>query len=104
MPEEYQPEEFPAWAHDLRRFEIITIGSYPITFFVTSLIYDFSIYANNDFDPTYSMGTQRSREDIALIMGSAAGASALIGTIDMIINIAQRKSREKDRERDSDEQ
>ena len=49
MPEEYDPEEFPLWAHDLRRYEVVAIGTYPITFFATSLIYDFSVYAANDW-------------------------------------------------------
>lgn len=90
MPEEYDPEEFPLWAHDLRRYEVVAIGSYPITFFATSLIYDFSIYAANDFNPAYSMGSQRSGSDIGIIVGSAACVSLLIATVDMIINISKR--------------
>lgn len=94
MPEEYDPEEFPLWAHDLRRYEVIAIGSYPITFFATSLIYDFSIYAANDFSPEYSMGSQRSGSDIGIIVGSAACVSLVIATIDLIINTSKRKKQE----------
>ncbi len=94
MPEEYDPEEFPMWAHDLRRYEVIAIGSYPITFFATSLVYDFSVYASNGFDPSYSMGSQRDSQDIGIIVGSAAAVSLIIATVDLIINVNKRKQLE----------
>ncbi len=96
MPEEYDPEEFPMWAHDLRRYEVIAVGSYPVTFFATSLIYDFSIYASNSFDPSYSMGSQRSGQDIGIIMGTAAVTSLIIATVDLIINVNKRKKASTD--------
>jgi hypothetical protein len=96
MPEEYDPEEFPMWAHDLRRYEVIAIGSYPITFFATSLIYDFSVFASNDFNPNYAMGSQRDSQDIAIIVGSAAAVSLIIATVDLIINVNKRKQLEKE--------
>lgn len=95
-PEEYSPEEFPVWTRDLRRFEVIAVGSFPITFFLTSLIYDFSYYAANDFSPTYSMGTQRGKEDIAIIMGSAAAASLVLAATDLIINVSKRNRARED--------
>lgn len=98
MPEEYDPEEFPLWAYDLRRYEVIAIGSYPITFFATSLIYDFSIYAANDFSPQYSMGSQRSSSDIGIIIGSAAAVSLVIATIDLIVNTSKRKKQESEKD------
>jgi hypothetical protein len=95
MPEEYDPEEFPLWAHDLRRYEVIALGSYPVTFFASSLIYDFSLYAMNDFNPAYSMGSQRDSSDIGIIVGSAVGVSLVLATVDLIINIHKRKKTEK---------
>lgn len=94
LPEEYDPDEFALWAHDLRRFEVVTVGSFPVTFFATSLIYDFSIYAANDFSPEYGMGTQRSSTDIAVIIGAAAITSLVIATIDLIINVNRREKAE----------
>jgi hypothetical protein len=96
MPEEYDPEEFPMWAHDLRRYEVIAIGSYPITFFATSLIYDFSVFASSGFDPSYSMGSQRDSQDIGIIVGSAAAVSLIIATVDLIINVNKRKQLEEE--------
>lgn len=94
MPEEYDPDEFPLWAHDLRRYEVVAIGTYPITFFATSLIYDFSMYATSDFNPTYSMGSQRDGRDIAIIVGTAACVSLIIATVDLIINVNMRNRQE----------
>ncbi len=94
MPEEYDPEEFANWAHDLRRYEVVAIGTYPITFFATSLIYDFSVYAANDFNQAYSMGSQRDGRDIAIIVGAAACVSLVIATVDLIINVNRRNNQE----------
>ncbi len=94
MPEEYDPEEFPPWAHDLRRYEVVAIGSYPITFVASSLIYDFSVYAANDFNPAYSMGSQRDGRDIAIIVGTAACISLVIATVDLFINSSRKKNQE----------
>ncbi len=94
MPEEYDPDEFPLWAHDLRRYEVVAVGTYPITFFATSLIYDFSMYAASDFNPAYSMGSQRDGRDIAIIVGTAACVSLIIATVDLIINVNKRNRQE----------
>lgn len=39
-PMPYSPDEFPQWARDLRRGEIVTIGVFPFTLLYTSLAYD----------------------------------------------------------------
>lgn len=38
--EAYDRHEFPEWAHDLRRAEIIALGVYPIAYLFTTLGYD----------------------------------------------------------------
>lgn len=102
VPEEYDPEEFPGWAHDLRRFEIILFGSLPITFIATSVVYDFSIFAANNFDPNFSMGTQRSNQDIAILMITSVSISAAIALADLIIGKSRaRKARTAPGESDS---
>lgn len=38
-PAPYEPAEFPQWARDLRRAEIVALGSFPITLLATRLVY-----------------------------------------------------------------
>jgi hypothetical protein len=40
LPEPYKAAEFPGWARDLRRFEIVTIGAFPFAIFYTSFSLD----------------------------------------------------------------
>ncbi len=39
-PQPYTADEFPQWLKDLRRAEIVFVGSFPITLFVTLESYD----------------------------------------------------------------
>ncbi len=48
--EPYQDDEFPNWAKDLRRAEIIFFGTIPFSFFYSTFSYDFYRYASNNFD------------------------------------------------------
>lgn len=91
MPEEYDPSEFPLWTQDLRRFEIVTVGTFPITYIFASLIYDFSILAANNFNNQYSFGSQRDARDIGIIAGSAAAVSFILATVDLFINLNRRQ-------------
>lgn len=92
MPEEYDPSEFPLWAMDIRRYEVIAIGSFPITYALAALVYDFSIYASNNFAAQYDLGTQRAEDDLRIIIGSAAAMSIVLATVDLFINISKRKA------------
>ena len=49
--EPYEEEEFPKWARDLRRGEIIFFGTIPFTFFLSTLTLDIYRYTSNNFDP-----------------------------------------------------
>ncbi len=49
--EPYEDNEFPDWALDLRRGEVIFFGTIPFTFFASNLSYDLFRYAVNNFDP-----------------------------------------------------
>ena len=35
-PVPYEEEEFPWWAHDARRFEVIAFGAFPLTYILSS--------------------------------------------------------------------
>ncbi len=38
-PVPYSPDEFPQWTRDLRRGEIVAIGSFPVAMIVAGLLY-----------------------------------------------------------------
>ena len=53
-PKEYTEDEFPQALEDLRRFEIITLGSLPFVTLNSTLVYSGIKYVQHDFDPAYS--------------------------------------------------
>jgi hypothetical protein len=89
-PAPYEPEEFPEWAWGIRRFEVILFGSFPLMYMFSTLIYDFTIYAMNEFDQEYQMGTAREQSDLfnlAMISLSLSGAIAIIDLVIRTIKI-----------------
>ena len=94
-PLPYEELEFPEWAHDLRRFEVIFFGSVPLSYIVTNLVYDLSIYASHDFETEYRMGTARDQDDIEFMLLTSVSVSAGIAVLDYIIG--QVKDRRADR-------
>ncbi|HUX19843.1 MAG TPA: hypothetical protein VMW69_01300 [Spirochaetia bacterium] len=87
-PAPYSPTEFPAWARELRRGEIITIGAFPITLLVSSLGFQMARYVQNGFSQAYapaligSGSTPLTTQQRTGIILSAVGISALIAVID----------------------
>jgi hypothetical protein len=44
-PAPYEPEEFPTWARDLRRGEIIAFGAFPVAMIVSGIGYQLGRFA-----------------------------------------------------------
>lgn len=44
-PAPYEPEEFPQWARDLRRGEIIALGAFPVAMIISGLGYQLGRFA-----------------------------------------------------------
>jgi len=53
-PQPYSPDEFQGWMKDLWRAEVVLVGSFPITLFLTLETYDLFRYFNTGFDATYA--------------------------------------------------
>ncbi len=98
-PEEYEPDEFPLWSQDVRRFEVITFGSFPLTYFLSSLIYDVTLLAINNGSPEFELGSQRGEQDLPIIIGAAGIASVLVAVVDLIITLSKRNASEKHEKR-----
>lgn len=88
-PEPYREEEFSQGAKDLRRGEIILLGSLPLAYMLTNLIYDSYMQSttgeegeNTNFTTDYHT---RNKLTIAL------SASALISFTDYILGLSERK-------------
>ena len=64
VPEPYTPEEFPAWAQDLRRAEIVFFGSLPFTLFFSFEVYDVGQFFASGLDPLEAPWPLRAGSEI----------------------------------------
>lgn len=91
-PLPYQDVEFPQWAHDMRRFEVIMFGSFPITYILTSMVFDVSSLAGNGFNSGFSLGTEKDQDDLKLLLITSASLSGAIAVADLIIGKIKKKN------------
>ncbi|MCL2008444.1 MAG: hypothetical protein FWG77_10195 [Treponema sp.] len=100
----FDMSEFPQWARDLRRGEIIAFGAFPFAYFFTNFGYDAYRWSNNAWDNRYapwpfnSAGTvQKTQEEQLRTIGIAAGAAIVIAIVDYGIMRARRDRLERER-------
>ncbi len=92
--EPYTEDEFPQWARDLRRTEIITFGSLPFVTLSTTIVYSFYRYYAHDFSSDYIPNPLASSSDAAnldsseqlQILLTSVGISAGLGLFDFVLN------------------
>ena len=92
--EPYRPEEFPEWAHTVRRFETIFFGALPIAFLFSSLGFDMYAYSANGFSQDYlplffgnsPQKEQFTQDTLTERIGVSISLSLVIAIIDMIID------------------
>jgi len=97
--EPYTKDNIPDWAHDLRRGEIITLGSLPFTTLSTTFMYSLYRYYNSGFDSTYFPNPFPSSSDEAdldtdeqiAILKYSCIFSLFVGVTDYIICTIQEK-------------
>lgn len=108
-PEPYAPDEFPRWARDLRRGEIIALGSFPVVLLLTNVGYDVVRFGRESLEAgewnyTYAPWffgppdkpplTEDERIGVLL---TAAGLSVGVAVVDYIIGRARgREPRSRD--------
>lgn len=85
----YDDINFPQWAKDLRRTEIITFGSLPFVTLWTSTAYGLAVQGSfhNPLDKSSSSYTESQQKQIMVI---AAATSLGLGLTDLIINLITR--------------
>lgn len=100
-PEPYAPDEFPGWARDLRRGEIIALGSFPVVLLLSNIGYDVVRFGRESLEAgewnyTYAPWffgppdkpplTEDERIGVLL---TAAGLSIGVAVVDFIIGRAR---------------
>ena len=94
-PEEYQPHEFPQWAHDLRRTEIIAFGSLPFVTMGVSLLYSTYLFYTGEessFLNPLTIADSFSSDQQINILKISVGVSAVLGLVDLGITVLRRSS------------
>jgi hypothetical protein len=99
VPEPYTKDEFPQWARDLRRTEIITFGSLPFVALSVTMGYGIVRFAGgsafpNPFAKSADNLTQDEQKQVLFI---SLGTSVLLGLTDLTINLIQRHQAAKKR-------
>lgn len=92
LPAPYEKEEFPGWINGFRRFEIVSLGSFPLMLFYTRQVYDMYRYIDNGFDRSYTPWPFKPANAASLSSSEqwtniliAGGLAVVIATIDAII-------------------
>lgn len=105
-------KELPSWVKDLRRAEIVTLGSLPFTTLGTTLAYSLYRYGANDFKPAYipnpfplsSTEAKLSTDEQIGIIATAAGISLAVGITDFIVMQVKQSRKKKALEKIREEQ
>lgn len=95
QPKPYDNQEFPQYANDIRRFEIISFGSLPFVMLDSVLIYSTIKWGLNNFhggfpNPFTAKNSFSTQEMTGIILTSI-GISLCIAITDLIINQVKRK-------------
>jgi hypothetical protein len=100
--QDYKPHEFPLWARDLRRAEIVAFGSFPFTVLLGTFVVETITFINHDWDARYrpwpfksAGGVAMSRDDRILALEMAALGSVIISLADFIIVRYKRNQAER---------
>ena len=93
-----EEDETPLFIKDLRRFEIITLGSLPFVLLDSTLVYSGIKYAQNDFDSAYIPSLNQSnfsKKEQTGVLLTSLGICLGIGLTDLIVNIVKRNKAKK---------
>lgn len=89
----------PTWVKDLRRGEIITLGSLPFVSIAVSLGYGAYLYNTGVMDsfpnPFSKTSAQFNSDQTKTVFKISLGVSVGIGITDYVINLVKRKNEEK---------
>jgi hypothetical protein len=98
----YDPAEFPLWARDVRRFDVITFGAFPFAFFTTTLIMDSVRYFQHDQNLKYAPwplkpvgAIEMTTDEKFKVVGISAALAAGVALTDFIVIRIKRSKQKK---------
>jgi hypothetical protein len=100
---EFDTSEFPLWAKDLRRTEIVTFGSFPFTMFFATFAMDTWRCYSHDWDPLYAPWPAKppgainmTQDELTMTIAVAAAMSVVIAITDFsIVQIKRHRERQQ---------
>jgi len=99
----FDMSDFPLWAKDLRRGEIIAFGSFPFTYFLMNFGFDLYRWGTNGWDRRYapslfsSAGAiEKTQTQKFITIGLSAGGAIIVAAVDYGIMRHKRKVRENE--------
>ena len=92
--EPYTKDEFPGWLQDLRRAEIVSLGSLPFVTLGVTLGYSLYRYFSHGMDSNYFPNPFAKSSSTAILFTSL-GVAAVVGVTDFTISSIQRHQRKK---------
>lgn len=101
--EPYTKDEFPGWLQDLRRAEIVSLGSLPFVTLGVTLGYSLYRYFSHNMDSNYfpnpfaksSSAARFSTDEQLGILFTSLGLAAAVGITDFTISTIQRHQRKR---------
>jgi hypothetical protein len=103
---QFDTSDFPLWAKDLRRAEIVAFGSFPFTFFFATFAMDTYRYASHNQDIRYapwpfkpSGAIDMTQNELILTMSIAAVGSVVVSCADYFIVKYKRHKQRQEMER-----
>lgn len=97
-PEPYEEAEFPQWAKDVRRLEIVSLGSVPFAALTVTLGYGAYLYysgSSDSFPNPFDKNSAFSEGDQMKLFCISLGAGAAIGLADLAVNLIKRHTEKK---------
>ena len=99
----YAKNEFPQWAKDLRRAEIISFGSLPFVLLQSAIVYTSYRYYDHDFSSSYvpnplartSSGANLDEDEQKMLFATSAAISLGLGILDLTIQLIRRYNRKR---------
>lgn len=99
---------FPTWTKDLRRFEVISLGSLPFTTLSVSFAYSMFKYVSSGFtspfpNPMSKNGSNLTKKEQIGVIITSASLSLIIGVTDLVVNIINSKQAETQSNKETEE-